>query len=257
MDTIFIRRLSISAILFFALLVAGHIAVAATILWWDTGYLLRFNVAVTSGANVPDKGYVDYTARIATLDTQALIAAGDMQADCSDLRMTYYNGLSWQELPRHVIGCNTTTTDIRFALVANIPASATDDNYYLYHSNGAPAALPPMTETNVYLWYDDASIDRSASHGVVEQMAEEFQEREHLILGVTPEGTRSKVEEWKTGFHRIAVAADLPILLVYFDYPSKQIGFGPLMEPSDSLDDDMETIREFYRRFKGRNPENM
>lgn len=154
---------AISAIFFLAVLVPAHIAVAATLLWWDTGYLLRFNVAVTSGANVPDKGYVDYTARIATLDTQALIAAGDMQADCSDLRMTYY-GISWQELPRHVIGCNTTTTDIRFALVADIPASSTDDNYYLYYSNGAPAALPAMTETNVYLWYDDASIDRSASY---------------------------------------------------------------------------------------------
>jgi len=164
MDTVFIRRLSISAILFFTVLVAGHIAVAATILWWDTGYLLRFNVAVTSGANVPDKGYVDYTARIATLDTQALIAAADMQADCSDLRMTYYDGLSWQELSRHVIGCNTTTTDIRFALVADIPASTTDDNYYLYYNNSAPAALPAMTETSVYLWYDNASIDRSASY---------------------------------------------------------------------------------------------
>ena len=155
---------AISAILFLAALLAAHIAVAATLLWWDTGYLLRFNVAVTSGANVPDKGYVDYTARIATLDTQALIVAGDMQADCSDLRMTYYDGISWQELPRHVIGCNTTTTDIRFALVAGIPASTTDDNYYLYYSNGAPAALPAMTETNVYLWYDDASIDRSGSY---------------------------------------------------------------------------------------------
>ena len=142
----------------------ARLAIAATSLWWDTSYLLRFNVAVTSGANVPDKGYVDYTARISPLDTQALIAAGDMRADCSDLRMTYYDGISWQELPRHVIGCNTGATDIRFALVADIPASTTDDNYYLYYSNGTPAALPAMTETNVYLWYDDASIDRSASY---------------------------------------------------------------------------------------------
>ena len=95
MDTVFIRRLSISAILFFAVLVAGHIAVAATILWWDTGYLLRFNVAVTSGANVPDKGYVYYTARIVTLDTHALIAAGDLQGDCGELAMTYYACLKW------------------------------------------------------------------------------------------------------------------------------------------------------------------
>ena len=144
--------------------IAAQLAHASTTLWWDTAYLQRFEVAVGAGANSPDKGYVDYTARVATLDTQALIAAGEMQADCSDLRMTFYDGIAWQELPRHVIGCNTTTTDIRFALVANIGAGATDDNYYLYYDNGAPAALPPLTETNVYLWYDDASIDRSASY---------------------------------------------------------------------------------------------
>lgn len=155
---------AVSIIVFVAGLVAAQLAIAATTLWWDTAYLDRFNVAVTSGANVPDKGYVGYTSRVYPLDTQALIAAGDMQADCSDLRMTYYNGIGWQELPRHVIGCNTTTTDVRFAMVVNIAAAATDDNYYIYHNNAAPAALPAMTETNVYLWYDDATIDRSASY---------------------------------------------------------------------------------------------
>ncbi len=137
---------------------------AATNLWWDSNYLQRFNIDVGTGANVPDKGYIGYTIRIAALDTQALIAAGEMQADCSDLRITYYDGLGWQELPRHVIGCNTASTDIRFALVAGIVAGGNDDNYYLYHNYSSPAALPAMTTTNVYLWFDDASIDRSASY---------------------------------------------------------------------------------------------
>jgi hypothetical protein len=151
-----------------AVLVSGSFALnpafAATTLWWDTNYADRFEIDVTPGANVPDKGYVGYTARVAALDTQTLIAAGEMRPDCSDLRMTYYNGISWQELPRHVLNCNTPTTDIRFALVGDIPAGSNDDNYYLYYNNAAPAALPAMTETNVYLWFDDASIDRSASY---------------------------------------------------------------------------------------------
>ena len=141
-----------------------YCAQAATTLWWDTSYISRFEIAVATGAVTPDKGYIDYTARIPALDTQALIAAGQMRTDCADLRILYYDGLVWTELPRHVIGCNTTTTDIRFALAANIAASSTDDNYYLYHNNPTPAALPAFTETNVYLWYDDASIDRSASY---------------------------------------------------------------------------------------------
>ena len=49
-----------------------------------------------------------------------------MQVDCSDLRITYYDGLAWQELPRHVLNCNSTTTDIRFMLAADIPASSND-----------------------------------------------------------------------------------------------------------------------------------
>ena len=157
-----------TSVLQIALLVASFFASnfvsAATTLWWDTAYADRFEIDVTTGTNVPDKSYVGYTARVATLDTQALIAAGDMQADCSDLRMTCYNGISWQELPRHVINCNSPTTDIRFSMVVDIPASSNDDNYYLYYNNSSPAALPAMTTTNVYLWYDDASIDRSGSY---------------------------------------------------------------------------------------------
>jgi hypothetical protein len=151
-------------IVIFVGLSAANSASAATPLWWDTNYADRFEINVTTGANVPDKGYVAYTARIVTLDTQTLIAAGDMQADCSDLRLTYYNSISWQELPRHVLNCNTANTDIRFALVVDIAASSNDDNYYLYYNNSSPAALPAMTTTNVYLWFDDASIDRSGSY---------------------------------------------------------------------------------------------
>jgi uncharacterized repeat protein (TIGR01451 family) len=160
---VLIRRLGY-AVLLLAVSAAGSIATAATPLWWDTNYLLRFNVNVTTGSNLPDKGYIGYTARIASLDTQSLIAAGEMQADCSDLRILYYDGLSWQELVRHVIGCNTATTDIRFMLAADIAASNSDDNYYLYYDNGAPAGLPPLSTTNVYLWYDDATSDRSGSY---------------------------------------------------------------------------------------------
>ena len=146
------------------LLPAAGPLLAATSLWWDTNYLLRFNVDVGTGANAPDRGYDGYTVRIAALDTATLIAGGDMQADCSDLRIAWYNGLGWQELPRHVLNCNTAATDVRFMLAADIAAGGSDDNYYLYYSNPSPAALPAMTTTNVYLWYDDASIDRSGQY---------------------------------------------------------------------------------------------
>jgi len=152
---------SLPAVLLLAL---AQSASAATSLWWDTAYASRYNVAVQTGPNSPDRGYAGYTARVATLDTASLVSAGDLQPDCSDLRVLYYNTIGWQELPRHVIGCNTPATDIRFALAADIPASTLDDNYYLYIDNPAAGAAPGVTPTNVYLWYDDASIDRSGAY---------------------------------------------------------------------------------------------
>ncbi|MEE4161725.1 MAG: hypothetical protein V2I25_04395, partial [Woeseiaceae bacterium] len=106
----------ISRILILLALGVPAAAGAATNLWWDTAYPNRFEVAVETGAVSPDKGYDGYTARIPALDTAALVAAGTMLPDCSDLRIVYYDGLAWTELPRHVIDCDSPTTDIRFML---------------------------------------------------------------------------------------------------------------------------------------------
>ena len=146
------------------LLLVAASADAATNLWWDDAYQQRFNIEINTGELVPDKGYDGYTARIDTLDTATLIAAGDMQPDCSDLRILFFDGLGWTELPRHVLGCNSATTDIRFMISADIAASSSDDNYYLYYDNPAPGPLPAMNETNVYLWYDDAQTNRISSY---------------------------------------------------------------------------------------------
>ncbi|HST28957.1 MAG TPA: lysophospholipid acyltransferase family protein [Rudaea sp.] len=96
-------------------------------------------------------------------------------------------------------------------------------------------------------------IDRRHAHNVVKDVAGLFGSTEKLWFAVAPEGTRKKVKEWKSGFWRIARAANVPILQVYFHYPEKTIGFGPLLYPSDDMDADMAKIREFYRPWQGRN----
>jgi 1-acyl-sn-glycerol-3-phosphate acyltransferase len=96
-------------------------------------------------------------------------------------------------------------------------------------------------------------IDRKAAQNVVESMKQEFAQRERFWMAIAPEGTRKHVKKWKSGFWRIAREAGVPILPVYFHYPERTIGFGPVIQPSDDLDADMARIREFYRPWRGRN----
>ncbi|WP_088328949.1 lysophospholipid acyltransferase family protein [Lacimicrobium sp. SS2-24] len=98
------------------------------------------------------------------------------------------------------------------------------------------------------------AVDRRGAHGVVEQVSARLK-AEPTVLGVAPEGTRRRVTRWKTGFLHIARAADVPVLLIYFDYKRKVIGFGPLYKIGDDIDAEMAKIRAFYAGVHGRHPE--
>ena len=95
-------------------------------------------------------------------------------------------------------------------------------------------------------------IQRSESSGVVEQMTERFADSERLWLGIAPEGTRKRVTKWKNGFWHIARNAGVPILPVYFDYPSRTIGLGPLFEPTADLAADLAALHAFYAPWRGK-----
>lgn len=97
-------------------------------------------------------------------------------------------------------------------------------------------------------WMGGIPINRSAPLGVVEQMIGRIAKAEAMVLGITPEGTRSDVRRWKTGFYHIAKVARVPIVLGYFDYSRKIIGIGPAFHPGENIDADLQSIEEFYRR---------
>lgn len=86
-------------------------------------------------------------------------------------------------------------------------------------------------------------VNRSAPTGIVEQMADEFAQHDALILGLAPEGTRSAVVRWKTGFYRIARAAGQPILPAILDFPSRTVRLGPLLWPGDDMQADIRQLR--------------
>lgn len=95
-------------------------------------------------------------------------------------------------------------------------------------------------------WLGGIPIDRARPANRVQLVAELFDGYDDLVVLIAPEGTRSDVAEWKSGFYHIARAARVPILLGYIDAKRRECGFGPLFEPSGDIDGDMRRIREFY-----------
>lgn len=98
-------------------------------------------------------------------------------------------------------------------------------------------------------------VNRSRSSNFVEQVAAEFARRDHMILAITPEGTRGRTEYWKSGFYYMALAAKVPIVLASIDYSKRLIIFGRTIMPTGDIHADLEPIRQFFANVKGRHPE--
>lgn len=126
---------------------------------WPAGYSRRRQLTINTGPNSPANGYDGYTVRVRGFDTSAEVSAGDMRADGNDLRVFFWDGVGWNEVPRVVTGFNTTDTHVIFKIQANIPANGSDTNHYLFYGDPAAGAPGPLSFTNVYLWYDDFSSD--------------------------------------------------------------------------------------------------
>lgn len=107
-----------------------------------------------------------------------------------------------------------------------------------------------------FRWMGGAPIDRSKSSDTVTAIANIFNDKEFFRLALSPEGTRKKVDKWKTGFYYIAKTAKVPIFLVAFDYGHKQIKFSEPMIPTDSLENDFAVYKKFFKGVVGKVPEN-
>ena len=105
-------------------------------------------------------------------------------------------------------------------------------------------------------WWGGFPIDRRATGGVVESAARAFRESEQFALTITPEGTRGKVDAWKSGFYRVAHAAGVPILPVAFDYSKRAVRFHPLFWPTGEYELDLPKLQACFSREMALRPEN-
>lgn len=97
-------------------------------------------------------------------------------------------------------------------------------------------------------------VDRSKSQNIVNAIVELFNENDEFIFALSPEGTRSYKDHWKSGFYYIAVKAKVPIQTCFLDTTNRTLGFGPLIEPSGDLQQDQDLLRSIYQDKRGINP---
>lgn len=98
-------------------------------------------------------------------------------------------------------------------------------------------------------------VDRRAPQGLVGQVVDRFAAEEDMILGVPPEGTRGKVEYWKSGFYHIALGAKVPMGLAFLDFEKRRCGIGGFVMPTGDVRRDMDQVRAFYRDVRGKYPD--
>jgi len=98
----------------------------------------------------------------------------------------------------------------------------------------------------IWHWMGGVPINRRSAHGVVDQMIDAFNHQDKFILGITPEGTRSKVSQWKFGFYHIAQGANVPIFPVEIDSRHKQLKLHPVFVPSGELAADLPKMQALY-----------
>lgn len=98
-------------------------------------------------------------------------------------------------------------------------------------------------------------VDRSRPGGVVGQVSEAFRTAGEMVLVLAPEGTRGSARWWKSGFLKIAQAADVPIVFAGIDYPTKSLTLSAPIRFDNAVGVFMDEARSFFSDKRGLHPE--
>ena len=107
------------------------------------------------------------------------------------------------------------------------------------------------------------AVRRDAPGGVVGQTIEALQaatrDAQPLLFAIAPEGTRSRGTAWKTGWHRVAVGADVPVSVLAFDWGRRRSErrlaiFGAIV-PTGDLAADTAAVETLLAGVVGKHPE--
>jgi 1-acyl-sn-glycerol-3-phosphate acyltransferase len=169
--------------------------------------------------------------------------------------MWYYRRQGWTEV--------NANPDLRKCVIIAAPHTSNwDFVYFLGAATALKLPLSFMGKKQLFRWplgramrdLGGIAVDRSTSRNAVQAMVDEFAKRDSFMLTIAPEGTRSAVARWKTGFYHIALQAKVPLVLGLMDYEKKQVGLAGAIWPTGDYLKDMEKVLEFYQTTTPRYP---
>jgi len=151
----------------------------------------------------------------------------------------------------------------KFLVVGAPHTSNWDFLYFLFFIKAIGLKVGFIGKDTVFWWPMGAilkklggiPVNRRIRTNFVDQIIDKYKNSSHLIILITPEGTRHKTDYWKSGFYYIAYGAQIPILLGSIDYPKKKLELGPLLFPSGDINDDFNIIQNYYADKTGKFPE--
>lgn len=108
-------------------------------------------------------------------------------------------------------------------------------NWLLRYLGGLPIDRTPKT----------ANTNQRLS--LVDALANLIQRNKRICMVITPEASRGKRHQWKTGFYYVALQTKVPIALAHLDYDTKEGVIGKIFYPTGNIDEDMRVIMDYYK----------
>ena len=171
------------------------------------------------------------------------------------LLLRFYRGTGWKSvalrpLPRKAV------------IIAAPHTSNWDFIYYIGLTGDLGLETSFMAKRQLFRWplgrfmrdVGGVEVNREKSGNYVQSMIDEFNRRDDFLLTIAPEGTRSAVGQWRTGFYHIALGAKVPLIVGMLDYAKKTGGLALAFMPTGDYAADMALVEEFYRSTTPRHP---
>lgn len=174
-------------------------------------------------------------------------------------RFIYFRVLGWK-----IVGnLNFSKDTVKKAIIIAVPHTSWHDFYMgilLRKITGVKTNFVGKKE--LFTWpfgyyfraVGGAPLDRTPGQNKVQAIAKLFENKNEFRLTLAPEGTRKKVEEWKTGFYHIAKSAGVPIIMFTLDYSQKQNKISQPFYPTDDQAADFKLMKEFFKGVIGKKP---